>query len=230
MLQQITRRQRLQVLFKYDDKDTSLPSQLSKLLEPHEMDLSSQEFDSASEGLFLSSVPDMETAEYDLLLQYLNIHEGLYQHCENLPFSQDTLVLPPAAKRPSSIEEHGCTYSCKASHYGNSAIQFYSPVSKVEKTGFILNILQVPLKNVLRTFLIVAPHMPLAPDLLDRTPYPNFPRLQATVVDAQPSIQRVVIEPKHIITHLSTYLRPPGTFHLPFKTLVICWALNRGRR
>lgn len=53
------------------------------------------------------------------------------------------------------------------------------------------------------------------------------------IVDAEASkedSELVVIEPAHIVTHLTTFHRPAGTYGIDKDILVVCWALNRGRR
>ncbi|KAE9393831.1 hypothetical protein BT96DRAFT_943640 [Gymnopus androsaceus JB14] len=39
-----------------------------------------------------------------------------------------------------------------------------------------------------------------------------------------------IVEPQHIITHLTTYKRSAGTYGIQQEVLVICWAMNHGLR
>ena len=67
---------------------------------------------------------------------------------------------------------------------------------------------------------------------MEDAPFERYPGFMTKIVDAAPSDDNalVIIEPTHIITHLTTFQRPEGTYSIQQKTLVICWALNRGRR
>ena len=47
------------------------------------------------------------------------------------------------------------------------------------------------------------------------------------IVDAIPSHNLLIIEPIHIVTHLTTFRRPVGTYGIPRETIIVCWALNR---
>ena len=81
-------------------------------------------------------------------------------------------------------------------------------------------------------FLVVRPHRQL-PFLSEAdAPFEQYPGFMTKIIDAAPSDDNalVIIKPTHIITHLTTFRRPEGTYSIQQKTLVICWALNRGRR
>ncbi len=123
------------------------------------------------------------------------------------------------------------TFSCQKSHKGNSAIQFYSPSTQTEDTGFIETIWTLPLEGTLRVFFVVRPHLPLSIDDEKKAPFIHLNSKYSTrIVDNKPSDQLLIIEMHHIITHLTTFQRPLGTYGIDKETLVICWALNRGRK
>jgi hypothetical protein len=48
-------------------------------------------------------------------------------------------------------------------------------------------------------------------------------------VQCDPEADGIVIEPSHVSTHLTTWNRPANTYCRE-AVLIICWALNRGRR
>jgi hypothetical protein len=135
------------------------------------------------------------------------------------------MILPPRAKRCQNCDIDKHTYSCFSSHQGNSLIQFYHPETKETLTGVIDAILKIPLDNMLRTFVLVRKHQALA-----IPPYSNHPELMSSVVYVDPQPGRMVIEPKHIITHLTAWKRGSETYNTQKPVMVVCWALNRGRR
>ncbi|THU82113.1 hypothetical protein K435DRAFT_692163 [Dendrothele bispora CBS 962.96] len=126
-----------------------------------------------------------------------------------------------------------CTYSCYRSHKGNSAIQFYShTLDGIDKhVGIIEGIWILPLRSIIRKFLLVNLFNDLLEEDQHRSPYINWPQLNATLVSADLSDTKCIfIEPKQIITHFSTYKLPKGTYNIQQETLAICWSLNRGRK
>ncbi|KAJ6503589.1 hypothetical protein C8R45DRAFT_1070244 [Mycena sanguinolenta] len=76
-----------------------------------------------------------------------------------------------------------------------------------------------------RTFVVVHRHRPVPIQF-----YTDHPELKAAIVDLEPEADGIVIEPHHVITHLSTWKRPADIYHTNKPVLAVCWALNRGRR
>jgi hypothetical protein len=140
-----------------------------------------------------------------------------------------SMILPPRAKHCQKCHVEKRTYSCSSSHEGNSLIQFYQPGTNRSQnetfTGVIDAILKIPLDNALRTFILVRKHSPLAIQ-----PHSDHPELMTAVVYAEPQLGQIVIEPHHIITHLTAWKRSPDIYHTTKPVMVICWALNRGHR
>ncbi|KAJ7219727.1 hypothetical protein C8J57DRAFT_1537022 [Mycena rebaudengoi] len=60
--------------------------------------------------------------------------------------------------------------------------------------------------------------------------YSESTELMSALVYAKPDPVPVVIEPKHIVTHVTTWERSAQIHKTPEPVLAICWALNRGRR
>jgi hypothetical protein len=140
-----------------------------------------------------------------------------------------SLILPPRAKRCQKCYVEKRMYSCYSSHQGNSLIQFYTPGTGRNQnetfTGVIDAILKIPLDNALRTFILVRKHQPLSIPI-----YAAHPELMATVVYVEPQPGQVVIEPKNLSTHLTAWKRGSETYNTDKPVMVVCWALNRGRR
>ena len=223
---------RLLAFLRHNESKNSLLESFARVLEPGDKSEASvsQELDSADIALFLSRAPKMEENEYNKILQYLISMGHPYYSWTNLPRPEFAYVLPPNAKRLNEFHDNGHTYSCYASHNGNSAIQFWDPHSQAHITGAIQTILEIPLEGFLRKFILVHSHSALCDSDITCTPYPQYPRMMCKVVDAQLSDELYVLEPQHIITHLTTLKYPPGTFGILKETLGICWALNRGLR
>jgi hypothetical protein len=88
------------------------------------------------------------------------------------------------------------------------------------------------LEATLKTFIIIRPHRVLPVQEEERAPFINYPGFKARIFDSQPSddSELVIIEPHHILTHLTTFQRPAGTYGIDRETLVVCLALDRGRK
>lgn len=69
-----------------------------------------------------------------------------------------SMILPPRGKRCLKFYVDKRTYSCSSSHESGSLIQFYEPGTDPKQnqtsTGVITAILQIPLDNMLRTFVV----------------------------------------------------------------------------
>ena len=84
----------------------------------------------------------------------------------------------------------------------------------------------------METFLVICPYRQL-PFLSEaEAPFQQYPGFLTKIVDAASLDNSMlqIIEPTHIITHLTTFQHPEGTYSISQKTLVICWVLNRGCR
>jgi len=82
----------------------------------------------------------------------------------------------------------------------------------------------------MHSFIVVCPHRPLSTVEEEQAPFCHYPGFLTRVVDVLPSDDLVIIELTHIITHLTTFQRQAGTYGVDRDALVICSALNRGRR
>ncbi|KAJ7200522.1 hypothetical protein GGX14DRAFT_571929 [Mycena pura] len=134
-----------------------------------------------------------------------------------------SMILPPRGRRRHKFHVDKRTYSVHTSHAATSLLQFYEPGvnPKQTSTGVIRAIYQIPLDNILRTFVIVRRHQPLADPF-----YGNHPGFQTKAVDSELEAVPIVIEAHQVIVHLSAWELPGpnGPIHR------VCWGLNRGRR
>ncbi|KAJ7241524.1 hypothetical protein B0H12DRAFT_1250312 [Mycena haematopus] len=178
----------------------------------------------------LSTAPDLERDDYDMLLEYQNSTGQFWASCYEMRQPPGALILPPCALKPTEFKLGDQSFSRYQSTRNNSGIQFKEPTTHTVYTGFIDDIWQIPLEGRMQTFLMVQKHKLLPDGLLQKTPYPHLPLFQTTAVDAAQSNRFLIIEPRHILTHLSVFKRPKGTYGINRDILIICWASNRGRR
>ncbi|KAJ6624590.1 hypothetical protein B0H10DRAFT_1698527, partial [Mycena sp. CBHHK59/15] len=172
-------------------------------------------------------------AIYVMLLDYLHaIGQAQWQSYVQPIDLDDEQALSPAGIARKNFKFEGYKFSRKRFHEGNSAIQFKSPTHPgTLLTGYIDEIWQIPLQGCIQTFLVVQKHLIIPQWVRQNGPFQSMPHFQTTIVDATPSGEFLIIEPEHILTHLAIYKRPIGTYGITTRNfLVICWALNRGRR
>ncbi|KAJ7060736.1 hypothetical protein C8F01DRAFT_988280 [Mycena amicta] len=177
---------------------------------------------------------ELEPEQYARVLQYLH-SIGQTQWTSWLDdvgslMDDGDLVLPPHVLMPSEFKLDERTYSRKTSHEGNSGIQFKDPLAAEQlHTGYIQQIWQMSLHGHLQTFLLIEKHTPLLSPLRESRPFHHRKWLQAAIVEAEPSHNFCIIEPRHILTHLAVYKPVLGAYALNWNCMVISWALNRER-
>ncbi|KAJ7055281.1 hypothetical protein C8F01DRAFT_994467 [Mycena amicta] len=171
----------------------------------------------------------LSTKEYETIMDYLLLIGEPWLHWLGRRSSEGILrlpdpahrniILPPRAKRLSQFIQDDHTFSILPSHEGNSLIQFLDPLApqwqRSTTTGSIQLILQIPMSGFMRTFIFINPHLELSAS----------PDLMTTVVKALPEHVVKVIEPRHIISHLSAKRCPAGLYDQE-EVLVVCSALN----
>lgn len=189
----------------------------------------------AEEAEFLMKGTELSVEQYQALGEYLASTERQYSSIhsrqDRLSATQHTRFLPPTVRVRTEVDLDGRTFSTRTSHEGNSAVQFTNPTSQRLETGNIEMIWQLPLEHRIHTFFVIRPHKLLSPAEENLAPFAQFNEIYgARIVDSDISNQLLIVEQQHIRTHLSTYRRPAGTYGIPRQTLVVCWALNRGRR
>jgi hypothetical protein len=176
----------------------------------------------------------IDRPKYNMILEYLNStgHHGQYHSNQTSHLHENALVLPPLAKQCTEFHENGRTYSCYSSHEGNSLVQFYDRQISAYRTGVIKNIFEIPLQGYLQKFILVSPHCDLPQSELKDTPYDPtlYPRFMSKIVEVNLLEEIIVVEPKHIITHLTTYKTEGSIFGISRPIRLVCWALNRERK
>ncbi|KAJ6779223.1 hypothetical protein DFH09DRAFT_992899, partial [Mycena vulgaris] len=207
MLTQVARRGRLEAKFSDEQLKDSYAGHLAQILQPglaarNKAIEPLTELEAANN---IAKATDLSDDDYQMLLQYQVSKGQLWHSCYQLPHPAGSLVLPPCAMKPLQFKLQDRGFSCYKSHRGNSAIQFKDPVTQSVQTGFIDEIWEIPLENHMQTFILVQKHKLLSSTLLKKTPFPSFPLFKTTVVDAAPSNRFCIIEPRHILTHLTVY-------------------------
>ncbi|KAJ7613440.1 hypothetical protein FB45DRAFT_1111935 [Roridomyces roridus] len=178
----------------------------------------------------LKQALDLDEEDYGMLLEYQISKGQPWRSFDQMPHPPNSLILPPCALKPKQIQLGDQDFGCFKSNRSTCNIQFRHPVTRAIMTGIIDEIWQIPLERHLQTFIMVQKHKLLSDTLLQKTPFPTFPLFEVTAVHAQHSNEFCIIEPEHIIAHLTGYQRPKGTFGINKAILVICHAANRGRR
>ncbi|KAJ6583141.1 hypothetical protein DFH09DRAFT_911716 [Mycena vulgaris] len=211
MLRQVTRRGCLEAYLNEEQFTTGHTRGLAHILDPSSVKVPEQ-LEPSEVAKILSSAEELFVPHYQMLLLYLQSNGQPWRHHLELPHPDGALILPPCALQSPEFQLDGRNYSCKHSHLGNSGIQFKRPSDSQIFTGFIESIWQIPLQGHMQTFVVVELHTSLPHNILAQLPFSSKPRLNTTVVDATPSGNRFIIEPRHILTHLTTYKRPKGAF------------------
>ncbi|KAF8068046.1 hypothetical protein FPV67DRAFT_1669907 [Lyophyllum atratum] len=228
MLRQMSRRARIDALLHDEDGSRDLADTLDPIHVSMDTPLPLKPTEVSE---ILLKAPALSPEEYNALLYYLHLTGRPYRAFHDFPHPPNANILPPQAQRPLQVHrDQECTFSCERSHKGNSAIQFYNPLTQTHDTGFIQTIWGLPLEGSMRNFMVVRPHRPLSALEEGQAPFSQYSGFMTRIVDALPSDDLVIIEPTHIITHVMTFRRPAGTYGIGKETMVVCWALNRRRR
>jgi hypothetical protein len=233
MLQQMARRGRLEAKLSDEQFRGGASGRLAEVLQPEAATLraAAQPLSEIQVANILAGAKDFELEAYEMLLGYQNSKGQLWHSCYEFNHPHGALVLPPRALKPKYYKLGDQTFSCFKSRQNNAGIQFKSPDNpSIQLTGFIEEIWQLPLESYMQTFFLVQKHKLLSPALLKKTPFATLPLFATTAVDAEGSNEFLIIEPRHILTHLTFYHRPKNTYGINKRILIICWALNRGRR
>lgn len=230
MMTQVTRRGRVKAAFQNDNDLKPLLAIIEPSSTSDDRPLTEDEQDA-----FLGSANKiLNNVEYDMLLQHLHTTGRMFVSVRETGMRDwGTQFLYTQVHNLNDAKVASRTFSRRTSHEGNSGIQFINPTTQQPDTGFIEGIWRTLLNSNRHLFFIVAPHkrLPIAEE--QKTPFFRFNKEYATrVVDVEPSGECVIIEQHQIITHLSTYRRPAKAkaYGIERDILVVCWALNRGRR
>ncbi len=231
MLRQMSRRANVEAAFLDDEEFKPLGS----ILNPHPISINtpSKPLSGIEQAQYIAGgSTELSEEDYNMLLQYLHATGRPYHSVkEHIIGRRNVRFLPPYVQIHTEVLVDERTFSTRISHEGNSAVQFIHPTTQQLDTGFIEAIFSTPLDSTIHTFFVIRSHLRLALQEEGQAPFASFHEKYATrIVDCRDLDQLQYVEQQHIITHLATYRRPAGTYGIPRQTLVVCWALNRGRR
>ncbi|KAL1692493.1 hypothetical protein GGG16DRAFT_51271 [Schizophyllum commune] len=185
----------------------------------------------AEAGEFMKDASRLSEDEYNALITYLRMTGRMCRDFRDVPHSKGVQVLIPYVKQIHDTKRGDHTFSRRGSHIGNSEIRFRHPHTGLPDTGNIDNIWTTALDGTLSTFIVVRPHQSLSAVEEAKAPYLHCSGFRARIVDADNAATKLVIlELRHIVTHLTTLARPTGTYGIHRPTLVVCWGLDRKRQ
>jgi hypothetical protein len=225
MIGKVVRRGRLEAYLSEDQFTRGPARDLARILDPNLAAPSKtpKKLNTSEVAKILSTAVDLLPDEYQNLLQYLRSTGQPWRDNMDTPHPEGALILPPLAMQPPEFTLDGRIYSCRHSHLGNSAIQFKHPADSRVLTGFINTVWEIPLLGHMQTFLVIEIHRPLPNTILSGLPCTSLHWFKTSVVDARPSGNMCIIEPRHILTHLTIYKRPKGTYGINYREiLTIC--------
>ncbi|KAJ7259326.1 hypothetical protein C8J57DRAFT_1017846, partial [Mycena rebaudengoi] len=143
----------------------------------------------------------------------------------------DIPVFPSRAVHLTHFQHKTQLFSTYDRHHGNSSISFLHPSNSRKDIGFIKSVWSLALQGEARTMIIIQPHLALTVEDEARTPYLSRPDLACTVKytnTASPQVT-VVIECRHVISHVAYFPRPPGTYGVKHAITIFVDSLHRNR-
>lgn len=182
---------------------------------------------------FLKAAKGLQQQEYAAVVEYLQDSEpDAGWHSQNhFPVPDGKQVVPhlviegrPAIlfgnKRINTLDKHLI----------NSAVRFRAPGTDVTQTGHIGKIWTILIGEETRIFLVVQPHQHITLAEFRKTGH-GYCNIGTELVEVDPQGVQYILEMKHIISHLTMYLRPAGVFPGISRPLyAISTNLDRGRR
>ncbi|KAJ7246213.1 hypothetical protein C8J57DRAFT_1361021 [Mycena rebaudengoi] len=242
MLRQICRRGRLLASISDSIKTTDSQSpvtQATRILSPRNSvgadSESVQELSSPQETAYNGSGAVLEASMYELILAYWNhTHSPPYIRAADLAYDLlDTgvNVLPSRAVKLTEFVHKTRLFCTFKKHHGNSSISFRHPWTGGKDFGFIRNVWTQALQGQRRTFVVVQPHTVLVQLDAAKTPYFTHPHFACIVRYSEPPSPQplLIVEPRHIISHVPYYPRPKGTFGVRRAITIFVDSLHRGR-
>lgn len=172
---------------------------------------------------------------FDLIFGYWNrTHSPTYMRPAELTYDlidAAVNIFPSRAVQATEFEHKTRLFSTFDKHHGSSSISFRDPSNGRKDTGFIRSIWTVALQGEIHTFVMVQPHTVVSAEDLGKTPYSSHPGFKCMVAYSQPRQPRniVVVEPRHIISHLAYNPRPKGTFGIKQEITIFVDSLHRNR-
>ncbi|KIY46358.1 hypothetical protein FISHEDRAFT_47383 [Fistulina hepatica ATCC 64428] len=223
MLQQICRRGRLHAL-----------------LHPIRHGASQGELRNAVDGLLADDAAGKSTGVNNRRAQLLpmNVYELLLnwlrgtasgteiRNYRALPHPPNAKVLSPYAVALTHHDFGGRTYTVHQAHGGNSSIVFHTITGLA--AGFIESMWKYDLEGQTHCIMLVRTHKQLSPQDQEKSPYAAKSKLHMMLFYAAPSEEYLLIAPSDVVSHTAYRERPPGTFGIDQRTLVV-HNLDRGR-
>ncbi|KAF7336362.1 hypothetical protein MVEN_02184700 [Mycena venus] len=196
---------------------------------------SPQQLSPAQETAYNGSGVVLDTLTYELILDYWNhTHSPPYIRAAELTY--DLLdaginVFPSRAVQLTSFMHKTRLFCTFKNHPGNSSISFRHPLTGRKDMGFIRAIWSQVLQGQSRTFVVVQPHTDVSPTDAAKTPYSTHPRFACLVRYSEPlhPQPQLIVEPRHIISHVAYYRRRQGTFGIKEAITIFVDSLHRNR-
>ncbi|KAJ7111310.1 hypothetical protein C8R44DRAFT_742435 [Mycena epipterygia] len=194
-----------------------------------------QQFSPAEETAFNGSGPVLEASIYEMIFSYWNrTYSPPYIRAADLTYDlldAGVSVFPNRAVQLTNFEHKTRGYSTFKKHAGTSSISFRHPSTGRKDMGFIRSICTQVLHGQSRIFVVVQPHTDLSPTDAAKTPYPARPLFACTVKYWKPLQPQahLVVEPRHIISHVAYNPRLKGTYGIKHEIAVFVDSLHRNR-
>ncbi|KAJ7088184.1 hypothetical protein C8R44DRAFT_649677 [Mycena epipterygia] len=194
-----------------------------------------QQFSPAEETAFNGSGPVLEASIYEMIFSYWNrTYSPPYIRAADLTYDlldAGVSVFPNRAVQLTNFEHKTRGYSTFKKHAGTSSISFRHPSTGRKDMGFIRSICTQVLHGQSRIFVVVQPHTDLSPTDAAKTPYPARPLFACTVKYWKPLQPQahLIVEPRHIISHVAYNPRPKGTYGIKHEIAVFVDSLHRNR-
>jgi hypothetical protein len=174
-----------------------------------------------------------------LILDYWNrTHSPPYIHASQLTYDlldAEVNVFPTRAVECTQFTHKTWLFTTSKLNRGGSSVSFRHP-STGRKTGrkdfgYIRSIWTQALQGQCRTFVVVQPHTYLSTADAAKTPYLMHPRFACTVGYSEPlrPQPQLILEPRHIISHVPYRQRPKGTFDIDQAITIFVDGLHRDR-
>ncbi|KAJ7136745.1 hypothetical protein C8R44DRAFT_728709 [Mycena epipterygia] len=221
MLRQICRRGRLfaSISDSAQPADSKSPvAEAMRVLSPRDPLESPQQLSPAQETAYNGSGVLLDLLMYELILGYWNhTHSPPYIHAAELTYDlldAGVNVLPTRAVQLTEFKHKTRLFSTFKKHHGGSSVSFRHPLTGQKDFGFIQCIWTQALQGQKQTFVVVQPHTDVSPMDAAKTPYPMRPGFACMVRYSEPirPQPQLIVEPRHIISHVAYYRRPQGTF------------------
>ncbi|KAJ7631338.1 hypothetical protein DFH06DRAFT_1005217, partial [Mycena polygramma] len=189
----------------------------------------------AEETAFNGSGKVLEASVYELIFSYWNrTYSPSYIRPADLTYDlldAGVNVFPSRAVQLTNFDHKARNYTTFKKHAGTSSISFRHPSTGRKDLGYIQSIWTQALQGQSRIFVIVLPHTDLSPIEAVKSPYPKCPGFAVTAKYSRPSQPQalLVVEPRHIISHVPFRMRRKGTYGIKCDFTLFVDSLNRGR-